>query len=210
MDRAVPRATRRRPSPSAQPTLPNRLRRPPLSSARSIPGTASFATCSGPGNTDTPASPLADGTYAFRVQGTDQAGNSSVATRAFTVATPKPILPSPAPETTITKGPKKTRKTRPKFKFTSNEPAPRSSANSTRAGSRPVCHPSRRRSCGPASTSCRSGALDPEEWTPLRRSGSSGSSRRPEKSGRPDLNRGPHRPERCALPGCATPRGRQG
>ena len=27
-----------------------------------------------------------------------------------------------------------------------------------------------------------------------------------EKSGRPDLNRGPHRPERCALPDCATPR----
>src|SRR5205823_8569766 len=27
-----------------------------------------------------------------------------------------------------------------------------------------------------------------------------------EQSGRPDLNRGPHRPERCALPGCATPR----
>ena len=26
-------------------------------------------------------------------------------------------------------------------------------------------------------------------------------------SGRRDLNRGPHRPERCALPGCATPRG---
>jgi hypothetical protein len=26
-------------------------------------------------------------------------------------------------------------------------------------------------------------------------------------SGRPDLNRRPHRPERCALPGCATPRG---
>src|SRR4051794_23388921 len=30
--------------------------------------------------------------------------------------------------------------------------------------------------------------------------------RRTAKSGRPDLNRGPHRPERCALPGCATPR----
>ena len=29
------------------------------------------------------------------------------------------------------------------------------------------------------------------------------------QSGRPDLNRGPHRPERCALPGCATPRGRR-
>ena len=26
-------------------------------------------------------------------------------------------------------------------------------------------------------------------------------------SGRPDSNRGPHRPKRCALPGCATPRG---
>jgi hypothetical protein len=31
-------------------------------------------------------------------------------------------------------------------------------------------------------------------------------SQRGEQSGRPDLNRGPHRPERCALPGCATPR----
>ena len=28
-------------------------------------------------------------------------------------------------------------------------------------------------------------------------------------SGRRDLNSGPHRPERCALPGCATPRGDQ-
>ena len=25
-------------------------------------------------------------------------------------------------------------------------------------------------------------------------------------SGRPDLNRGPHAPQACALPGCATPR----
>jgi hypothetical protein len=32
----------------------------------------------------------------------------------------------------------------------------------------------------------------------------------PRQSGRPDLNRGPHRPERCALPGCATPRGAEG
>ena len=29
-------------------------------------------------------------------------------------------------------------------------------------------------------------------------------------SGRPDSNRGPHRPERCALPGCATPRRAEG
>ena len=34
-------------------------------------------------------------------------------------------------------------------------------------------------------------------------------SRASDQSGRPDLNRGPHRPERCALPGCATPRERR-
>jgi hypothetical protein len=79
-------------------------------------GAASFRACSGPGNSDTPASPLADGFYTFRVRGIDAAGNSSDATRSFSIQTPK----SP-PETTITKGPKKTRKTRPRFKFTSNE-----------------------------------------------------------------------------------------
>ena len=82
-------------------------------------GSASFRACSGPGNSDTPASPLADGSYSFRVRATDQAGNSSVATRPFSVQTPKPVS---APETTITKGPKKTRKTRPKFKFSSTDP----------------------------------------------------------------------------------------
>jgi Big-like domain-containing protein len=79
-------------------------------------GTAVFRACSGPGNSDTPASPLADGFYTFRVRGTDAATNSSIATRSFSIQTP--LTP---PETTITKGPKKTRKTRPKFKFTSNE-----------------------------------------------------------------------------------------
>jgi hypothetical protein len=61
---------------------------------------------------------LADASYNFRARATDAAGNSSVATRSFSVQTPKP-----APETTITKGPKKTRKTRPKFKFSSSDPA---------------------------------------------------------------------------------------
>ncbi len=79
-------------------------------------GTAGFRACSGPGNSDTPASPLADGFYNFRVLGTDAATNSSVATRSFSIQTPQT-----APETKITKGPKKTRKRRPKFKFTSNE-----------------------------------------------------------------------------------------
>jgi hypothetical protein len=84
-------------------------------------GTTSFRACSGPGDSDTPSSPLADGSYTFRVRATDAAGNSAIATRSFSVQVPKPPQPVP-PETTITKGPKKTRKTRPRFKFTSSEP----------------------------------------------------------------------------------------
>jgi hypothetical protein len=82
-------------------------------------GTASFGACSGPGDADTPASPLAGGAHIFRAQGTDAAGNSAIATRAFTVQVPQP---PGAPDTTITKGPKKkTTKRRPKFKFTSSQ-----------------------------------------------------------------------------------------
>ena len=87
-------------------------------------GTPSFRACSGPGDSDTPTSPLAVGSYTFRVQASDAAGNTAVATRAFSVETPKPSEPS-APETTITKGPKKTRKARPKFRFTSSDPSAR-------------------------------------------------------------------------------------
>jgi hypothetical protein len=87
-------------------------------------GSASFGACSGPGDSDTPTSPLANGSYTFRIRATDAAGNSAVATRSFTVSAPKPAPPV-APDTTITKGPKKTRKARPKFKFTSTDPAAR-------------------------------------------------------------------------------------
>ncbi|HEY6771969.1 MAG TPA: Ig-like domain-containing protein [Solirubrobacterales bacterium] len=82
-------------------------------------GSAAFRACSGPGNSDTPTSPLGDGSYNFRARASDQAGNSSVATRSFSVQTPKPPQP---PETTINKGPKKTRKARPKFRFSSTDP----------------------------------------------------------------------------------------
>jgi hypothetical protein len=82
-------------------------------------GTPSFRACSGPGDSDTSASPLGDGPFTFRVQATDAAGNSSTATRTFSVQAPQPV----PPDTTITKGPKKTRKTRPKFKFNSTDPA---------------------------------------------------------------------------------------
>ncbi len=85
-------------------------------------GTASFGQCSGPGNGDTPGGLLADGSYTFRARGRDAAGNSSVATRSFTVAVPKPPPTPTPPETRIKKGPKKTRKARPKFKFTSTDP----------------------------------------------------------------------------------------
>src|SRR3954447_5962485 len=97
----------------------------PLSFECSIDtGTPSFRGCSGPGDSDTPAAPLADGSYTFRVRGSDGAGNTALATRPFSVETPKPPPRSAsAPETTITKGPKKTRNTRPKFKFSSNDPS---------------------------------------------------------------------------------------
>jgi hypothetical protein len=81
-------------------------------------GTPSFGACSGPGNSDTPSGPLSGGGHIFRVQGADAAGNTAVATRAFTVQLPPPA----APDTAITKGPKKkTTKRRPKFKFTSTQ-----------------------------------------------------------------------------------------
>jgi hypothetical protein len=83
-------------------------------------GTANFSSCSGPSTSHTPSSPLADGSYIFRVQATDAAGNSAVATRSFAVQTPS-TPPAAAPDTTITKGPKKTRKRKPKFKFTSSQ-----------------------------------------------------------------------------------------
>ena len=65
-------------------------------------GTASFGGCSGPGDSDTPSSPLAGGAHIFRAQGTDAAGNSVVATRAFTVLGPQPPV---SPDTSITQGP---------------------------------------------------------------------------------------------------------
>jgi hypothetical protein len=77
-------------------------------------GAVSFGGCSGPGNSDKPSSPLSLGSFTFRVRATDGVGNASVATRSFTVKGP--------PETTITKGPKKTHKARPKFKFSSSDP----------------------------------------------------------------------------------------
>ena len=52
-------------------------------------GTAAFAPCSGPGTDQSPAG-LADGDYTFRVTATDAAGNSTTATRAFTVDTQPP------------------------------------------------------------------------------------------------------------------------
>jgi hypothetical protein len=85
-------------------------------------GAVSFGPCSGPGSSDTPASPLPDGAYTFRVRAIDQAGNiSAPATATFTVQTPA-VLDQIPPETTITGGPKKkTTKRRPRFTFVSSE-----------------------------------------------------------------------------------------
>ncbi len=57
-------------------------------------GTPSWAPCTDPG-ADTPPSPLADGSYSFRVRATDQAANTgAAATRAFSVDTAAPPAPS--------------------------------------------------------------------------------------------------------------------
>ena len=57
--------------------------------------------CSGPGASHTPSSPLAAGSYTFRVRATDAAGNTdqSPATRAFTVtaAGGPPSIPTTVP-----------------------------------------------------------------------------------------------------------------
>jgi hypothetical protein len=101
-------------------------------------GVASFGVCSGPGNADTPSNALGDGGHVFRAQGTDAAGNSSTATRSFAVQTPKPA----APDTTITKGPKKkTTKRRPKFKFTSNQPGSTFKCQLDKGGFKPCTSP---------------------------------------------------------------------
>ncbi|MFP5389441.1 MAG: Ig-like domain-containing protein, partial [Thermoleophilia bacterium] len=56
-------------------------------------GTAAYGPCSGAGS-HTPASPLADGPYTFRVRATDAAGNQGAGvTRAFTVDTSAPPPP---------------------------------------------------------------------------------------------------------------------
>jgi Big-like domain-containing protein len=84
-------------------------------------GNPNFGACSGPGNSDRPVFPLANGSYAFHVQATDAAGNTATAARLFAVNVPSPPQPTP-PDTSFTKGPKKkTTKRRPKFKFTSSQ-----------------------------------------------------------------------------------------
>ena len=67
-------------------------------------GTASFGPCSGPGATHTPASPLTDGAYTFRVRATDSDGTANTdatpATEAFTVGVlmPPPPIPPAMPK----------------------------------------------------------------------------------------------------------------
>jgi hypothetical protein len=91
-------------------------------------GRASFTPCSGPGGSHTPTRGLADGRYTFRVAAVDRAGNAdpTPATKQFTVNTA--IVDTTAPQTKITKHPKKTLTLAPHkmtasvtFAFTSSE-----------------------------------------------------------------------------------------
>src|SRR5262249_55883183 len=91
-------------APSAQvdsgPTGPTNNQRPPFTFSSNDgvatftcsidTGTASFSACSGPGNSHQPPTNLAQGSYTFRVKATDAAGNSTTATRTFSVDTTAP------------------------------------------------------------------------------------------------------------------------
>ncbi len=77
-------------------------------------GSPSFGACSG-ASSHSPAAPLADDSYTFRVRATDAAGNQSTQTRSFTVD-------ATAPDTTIDSGPSGlTNNASPSFGFSSSE-----------------------------------------------------------------------------------------
>ena len=77
-------------------------------------GTPSFGACSGAG-THSPAAPLADDAYTFRVRATDAAGNQTTQTQAFSVDTQPP-------NTTVDSGPSGlTNNASPSFGFSSSE-----------------------------------------------------------------------------------------
>jgi len=69
-------------------------------------GAPAFGPCSGPGASDTPGAPLADGAYTFEVQAIDGLGNAdpTPAARSFTIRTPPPdtLLRSHPPKTILT------------------------------------------------------------------------------------------------------------
>ena len=77
-------------------------------------GSPSFGACSGAAS-HSPAAPLADDSYTFRVRATDAAGNQTTETRAFSVD-------AQAPNTTINSGPAGlTNNSSPSFEFSSSE-----------------------------------------------------------------------------------------
>ncbi|MBN8866058.1 MAG: thrombospondin type 3 repeat-containing protein [Solirubrobacterales bacterium] len=78
----------------------------------------SFRACSGPGKSETPASPLTDGSHVFSLRAVDAAGNveATPKTQSFDVDTTRP-------NTTILTGPKQpSANTSPTFTYESSEP----------------------------------------------------------------------------------------
>jgi uncharacterized delta-60 repeat protein len=107
---------------TAGPTGTTSLASPQFAFTSSDPHASFACALHGPGLTTNPApcasprtlGPLADGAYTFSVRATDPAGNSTTATRSFTVAV--------APDTTINSGPSgPTRITAPQFTFSASQ-----------------------------------------------------------------------------------------
>ncbi len=93
-------------------------------------GAFSPCTAPGPGSSGSHAQALADGTHTFAVKARDAAGNTdaTAATRTFTVSTVTPPPPDTTPpDTTITKAPPKSVKTKRRatveLQFSANEAA---------------------------------------------------------------------------------------
>ena len=172
-------------------------------------GTPSFRACSGPGDSDTPASPLADGSYTFRVQATRRS-------RQLVRGDPRVLGPDAEARPAAAgdddhQGAEEDAEDPPEVQVHAPPIRRRpSSASSTSASSRRALPPSRRPSCARASTAAGQGGRRRRDRRHPGRQEVPDPPAGLRKSGRPDLNRGPHRPERCALPGCATPRERQG
>ncbi len=119
--------------------------------------------CSGPGNTHT-FSDIPNGGHGANIRAFDENGNIGLASRSFIVSVPSPPPPPTAlpPQTTITKSPpKKTEKTKAKFKFTSSAAGSTFECKLDKGSYRPCTSPRKFKRLDEAKHKFRVRAIDP-------------------------------------------------